>query len=71
MVGEGAGVALVDRTTALSGTFGQLAFKPFRPKIPVRIQLIYPSQRARSQASVQLSEELRRVVAVDSAASMP
>ena len=71
MVGEGAGVALVDRTTALSGTFGQLAFKLFRPKIPVRIQLIYPRQRPRSQASVQLSEELRRVVAVDSVASMP
>ena len=62
MVSEGAGIALVDRTTALSRGFGELVFKPFRPTIPVRIQLIYPLQRPRSQASNQLSEALRRVV---------
>ena len=62
MVSEGAGIALVDRTTALSRRFGERAFMVFRPRIPVRIELIHPRQRPRSLACNQLSEELRRVV---------
>ena len=62
MVAEGAGIALVDRTTALARTFGELVFLPFRPEIAVPIQLIYPRQRPRSRASVQLAEALRHVV---------
>ncbi len=64
MASEGAGIALVDRTSALSRNFPELIFKPFRPSIPVRIELIYPRQRPRSQACNQLSQELRRVVGI-------
>ena len=63
MVGEGAGIALVDRSSALSRQFGELVFKPFRPRIAVRIELIYPRQRPRSLACSQLADELRAVVA--------
>ena len=62
MVVEGAGVALVDRTSALSRSFGDLVFKPFRPRIAVQIELIYPRQRPRSLACAQLADALRQVV---------
>lgn len=62
MVSAGAGVALVDRATSLSGKFGELAFRPFRPRISVLVQLIYTRDRPRSRAAVQLSEHLRRIV---------
>ena len=62
IVSEGAGVGLVDRATSLSGRFGDLAFRPFRPRIAVKVQLIYTRGRPRSRAAVQLSEQLRRVV---------
>jgi DNA-binding transcriptional LysR family regulator len=62
LVSEGAGVALIDKSTSLSGKFGDLAFRSFRPKICVEVQLIYPRDRPRSRATVQLSEQLRRLV---------
>lgn len=62
MVSEGAGIGLVDRATSLSGKFGELAFKPFLPRISVMVQLIYPRGRPRSRTALQLSEELRRWV---------
>ena len=61
MVSEGAGIALVDGATALSGKFGELAFRPFRPRIRVQIQMIYTRDRPRSRAAVQLSQALRRI----------
>jgi len=60
MVSEGAGVALVDRATASSGKFGELAFRRFRPTVSVTVQLIYPRARPRARAAVQLAEHLRR-----------
>ena len=62
MVSEGAGIALVDRATSLSGKFGDLAFRPFTPRISVMVQLIYTRGRPRSRAAVQLSEQLRDIV---------
>lgn len=62
MVSEGAGVGLVDRATALSGKFGDLAFKPFAPQIRVAVQLIYTRGRPRSRAAIHLSEQLRASV---------
>lgn len=62
MVSEGAGVALVDKATALSGKFHDLAFRPFRPRISITVQLIYTRGRPRSRAAGQLSEQLRRIV---------
>jgi DNA-binding transcriptional LysR family regulator len=62
IVGEGAGVGLVDCATSLSGKFGDLAFRRFRPRIAVMVQLIYTGGRPRSRAAIQLSEQLRNVV---------
>lgn len=61
MVSEGAGIALVDRVTSFSGKFGDLAFRPLRPRIGVAVHLIYPRDRPRSRAAVRLSEQLRRI----------
>jgi DNA-binding transcriptional LysR family regulator len=61
MVSEGAGIALVDRVTSLSGKFRELAFRTFQPRIGVTVHLIYPRDRPRSRAAVRLSEQLRRV----------
>lgn len=60
MVGEGAGIALVDRASALSGRFGDLAFRPFEPAIQVAVQVIYPRDRPRSRATRQLAGQLHR-----------
>ena len=59
MASEGAGIAIVDRATALSGKFEDLAFRPFQPRIALTVQLIYPRNRPRSRAVVRLSEHLR------------
>lgn len=60
MVGCGAGVALVDRSIELCGKFGDLVFKPFRPRTDVLIQLIFPRDRPRSRASAQLAAWLKK-----------
>jgi DNA-binding transcriptional LysR family regulator len=60
MVSRGAGVALVDRSIMLSGKFDDLAVRPFSPRIEVKIQLIFPRDRPRSRASMQLSGWLRK-----------
>lgn len=60
MVSCGAGVGLVDRSIELSGRFDDLAFRAFRPRIDVQIQLVFPRDRPRSRASAQLAEWLRR-----------
>ena len=62
MVSEGAGIGLVDRSSALARRFDDLVFLSLEPRIAVRIELIYPRQRPRSAACNQLAEELRRVV---------
>ena len=62
MVSEGAGVGLVDRATSLSGKFGDLAFRPFLPRIRLEVKLIYTRDRPRSRAAVMLSEQLRHSV---------
>jgi len=58
MASEGAGIALVDRATSLTGTFGDLAFLPLDPPIRVTVQLIYPRDRPRSRAATQLAVQL-------------
>lgn len=63
MVSEGAGIALVDHASALSGKFKDLVFKPFHPQVNVTVQLIYPHARPRSRAVMQLSEHLRKTAA--------
>ena len=61
MVGEGGGLGLIDRSTALSGKFDDLTFKTFHPRSKVVVQLIYPRDRPRSRAAVRLSEFLREI----------
>ena len=58
MVGCGAGIGLVDRSIELSGKFDDLAFRPFRPRVEVKIQLVFPRDRPRSRASMQLADWL-------------
>ena len=60
MVGCGAGIGLVDRSIELSGKFDDLAFRPFRPRVEVTIQLVFPRDRPRSRASMQLANWLLR-----------
>ena len=62
MVSEGAGVGLVDTAMSLSRKFDDLAFRPFEPKIPVEVRLIYPRDRPRSRATLNLSAQLHRTV---------
>ena len=59
LVAEGAGVALVDRAAAAARRFDDLAFRPYRPQIPVPIHLIYPRDRARARATQQLAVHLK------------
>lgn len=65
LAGEGAGVALVDSAAAAARKFKDLAFRPFRPRIPVSIKLIYPRERPRSRATTQLAGLLRKVAEKD------
>ncbi len=62
MVSRGAGLALVDRSIELCGKFGELAFRPFRPRIDIRIQLIFPRDRPRSRATLQLAAWMKKKV---------
>ena len=59
LVAEGAGVALVDRAAAAARRFEDLAFRPYRPQIPVPIHLIYPRDRPRARATQQLAVHLK------------
>ena len=61
LVSEGAGVALVDRAAAVSRKFDDLAFRSYSPKISVPIKLIYPRERPRARATLQLAEYLKKV----------
>lgn len=65
LVSEGAGVALIDRAAGMARTFNELAFRPFVPRITVPIKLIYPRDRPRSRATMQLAELLKGVSATD------
>ncbi|HSV83999.1 MAG TPA: LysR family transcriptional regulator [Ramlibacter sp.] len=58
MVSCGAGIALVDQTTALGYDYKDLAFKPFSPEIRIEIQMIFPIDRPRSRATNAMTEWL-------------
>jgi hypothetical protein len=60
MVSCGAGIGLVDSSINLSGRFDDLVFRPFRPRVEVQIQLIFPRDRPRSRAATKLSGWLQR-----------
>ena len=59
MVSRGAGVALVDRSIELNCNFDDLKFKPFSPRVDIRIHIIFPRDRPRSRASTQLANWFR------------
>ncbi len=63
LASEGAGVALIDRGAMVTRKFDELACRPFVPRIPVPIKLIYPRERPRSRATIRLSELLKTVSA--------
>ena len=60
MVSSGAGLALVDSSIERCGKFHDLAFRPFRPRIGIRIQLIFPRDRPRSRATQQLVNWMKK-----------
>ena len=62
LVGRGAGIGIVDRSIELSARFDDLVFRPFRPRVEVTIQAIFPRDRPRSRASVQLAQWLAKHV---------
>jgi DNA-binding transcriptional LysR family regulator len=62
LVSEGAGLALIDRYTMLSGRFEDLIFKPFRPRIEVELCLIFPLNRSRRQSAVKLGDLLQNML---------
>jgi DNA-binding transcriptional LysR family regulator len=66
LASEGAGVALIDRAAGMArNKFNDLAFRAFVPRITVPIKLIYPRDRPRSRATMQLAELLKDVSATD------
>jgi DNA-binding transcriptional LysR family regulator len=65
LASEGAGVALIDRAAGMARKFSDLAFRAFVPRITVPIKLIYPRDRPRSRATVQLAGLLKGVSAAD------
>jgi DNA-binding transcriptional LysR family regulator len=60
MVSCGAGIGLVDSSMELSGRFGDLVFRPFRPRVDVQIHLVFPRDRPRSRAAMKLAGWLQR-----------
>lgn len=70
LVGEGAGIALVDRTVAATRKFDDLAFRAYTPAVPVSIQMIFPRARPRSRATQNLSELLKRIALDDERAAL-
>jgi len=58
MVKHGAGVALVDRLSALPAGLDDLVFLPFRPRIEFGVVLVYPRDRPRSLAATRLADLL-------------
>ncbi|MCF3935484.1 LysR family transcriptional regulator [Acuticoccus sp. M5D2P5] len=61
LVRAGAGIAMVDRLAERSGLFGDLAFVPFDPPIPIRAALLTLSDQEPSLAARAFCETLRRV----------
>ena len=59
MVAEGAGIAIVDPFTAHDFSNEGLAFKPFEPRIPYDLGLIYPSLRPRSRLATEFTEDIK------------
>ena len=60
MVSRGAGLALVDSSIERCGKFDDLVFLPFRPRIDILIQLIFPRDRPRSRATRQLANWMKK-----------
>lgn len=61
LVREGAGIALVDRTAALSSAAADLVFRTLYPSIRVSVHLIHPRGRPRSRASLQFGAHVHAI----------
>jgi len=63
LVREGIGIGLVDRVAVMSGAFSDLVLRPFHPRVPLRVQMIFPRDRIRSRPTLELASALRRIAA--------
>lgn len=59
MVAEGAGIAIVDPFTAYDFIGQGLVFRPFAPRIPYDLGLIYPALKPRSRLAVEFGEDIK------------
>jgi len=59
LVREGGGIGLVDGTVVMSGAYADLSFRPFQPKVPIRVQLIFPRKRPVSRPTAEFAAALR------------
>jgi DNA-binding transcriptional LysR family regulator len=59
MVAEGAGIAIVDPFTAHDFSDQGLVFRPFKPRIPYDLGLIYPALRPRSRLASEFTESIK------------
>jgi DNA-binding transcriptional LysR family regulator len=59
MVAEGAGVGIVDPFTAYDFIDQGLVFRPFEPRIPYDLGLIYPALRPRSRLTAEFAEDIK------------
>ena len=59
LAAEGAGIAVVDPFTAFDFAGRGLAFRPFEPRIPYELGLIYPALRPRSRLAVAFAAALK------------
>jgi len=59
MAAEGAGIAVVDPFTAHDFAGRGLVFRPFEPRIPYELGLIFPALRPRSRLAVEFAGALK------------
>lgn len=58
----GDGVAMIDPLPMLIEPSADLAMRGFRPRVPLRINCLYPTQRPLSQLAIRFIDEVRTVV---------
>ena len=59
MAAEGVGITIVDPFTARDFAGQGLVFRPFEPRIPYELGIIYPALRPRSRLAVQFAQNIK------------
>jgi len=61
LVNAGAGIALLDPFIKMTGMVDNVIFRPFRPAVKIKTQIIYPRDRPRSKATQLFVDQLRAI----------